>query len=264
MEFYRYAFLFLFGGVIGWIIELFFRRFVSQKKWVNPGFLTGPFLPLYGFGIVLFYFLCSLSWNEWIKIEWLAYLVEILTIGFLMTLLEYLAGIIFIKGLKIKLWDYSNRPGNIGGIICPLFSFIWFIAGILYLYLLHPLMVRLTNTLINSDNILVIATLIGFFLGILVLDFGYSMHLAARIRKAIKDSKLVLSWEKLKIYAQDKAIEMKKKAPRLFFFSEKISSLSTLAKEYADKIKESTKNKSHFNRNMDDKIKNDDGKNDKE
>lgn len=34
--------LFVIGSLIGWIIELFLRRFVSQKKWMNPGFLTGP------------------------------------------------------------------------------------------------------------------------------------------------------------------------------------------------------------------------------
>ncbi|MGN0035225.1 MAG: hypothetical protein ACI364_05820 [Coriobacteriales bacterium] len=34
-------------------MELFFRRFISsnnpQRKWINPGFLAGPYLPLYGF-----------------------------------------------------------------------------------------------------------------------------------------------------------------------------------------------------------------------
>ena len=47
--------LFAIGSLIGWIIELFFRRFVSQKKWMNPGFLTGPYLPIYGFGVLVLY-----------------------------------------------------------------------------------------------------------------------------------------------------------------------------------------------------------------
>ena len=33
------------------------------------------------------------------------------------TALEYVAGLIFIRGMKIKLWDYSDRWGNIQGII---------------------------------------------------------------------------------------------------------------------------------------------------
>lgn len=52
-------YLFFFGGVGGWVLELFFRRFFSganpERKWLNPGFLFGPCLPLYGFGTVLLF-----------------------------------------------------------------------------------------------------------------------------------------------------------------------------------------------------------------
>ena len=53
--------LFVIGSLLGWVIELLFRRFVSQKKWMNPGFLTGPYLPIYGFGVLLLYGVSNLS-----------------------------------------------------------------------------------------------------------------------------------------------------------------------------------------------------------
>ena len=43
--FVRLALIFVIGGSLGWVIELFFRRWV-HKKWVNPGFLVGRGLPL--------------------------------------------------------------------------------------------------------------------------------------------------------------------------------------------------------------------------
>lgn len=47
------AFLFFIGSMAGWGIEVVFRRFFSsanpERKWINPGFLSGPYLPLYGF-----------------------------------------------------------------------------------------------------------------------------------------------------------------------------------------------------------------------
>ena len=110
-----YLILFAIGGMCGWILELFFRRIV-HKKWINPGFLNGPFIPLYGFGVVILYFISDLSIAWYYK----AFLFLVL-----LTLIEYIAGIIFIKGMHIKLWDYSSRWGNIQGIICPLFSIIW-------------------------------------------------------------------------------------------------------------------------------------------
>lgn len=48
------AFLFFAGCLIGWGIEVIFRRFEPNnkaRKWINPGFLIGPYLPLYGFGL---------------------------------------------------------------------------------------------------------------------------------------------------------------------------------------------------------------------
>ncbi len=246
MEIYRYAFLFLLGGTIGWIIELFFRRFVSQKKWVNPGFLTGPFLPLYGFGTVGFYGMCSLPWKDWISISWLATITEILSIGVLMTLLEYVAGLIFIKGMKIKLWDYSHRWGNIQGIICPLFSIIWLVIGIIYLFLIHPVMVTISCAVIDDISSLATATIVGFFFGVLTLDFGYSMHLATKIRKAVADSKLVVDWERLKLAIQDYAKKRKEKSPIFFAFSTKVSDLSTIVKEYAERLKQTPKIKALY------------------
>lgn len=57
------AFLFFIGATTGWAIEVLFRRFLSsanpERKWINPGFCTGPYLPLYIWsGIVLALFDC--------------------------------------------------------------------------------------------------------------------------------------------------------------------------------------------------------------
>lgn len=41
------AFLFFVGSILGWGIELVFRRIVHHK-WINPGFCIGPYVPIYG------------------------------------------------------------------------------------------------------------------------------------------------------------------------------------------------------------------------
>ena len=43
--FYVYAFA-------GWIIETVYRS-LDRKRVVNPGFLNGPYLPLYGSGAII-------------------------------------------------------------------------------------------------------------------------------------------------------------------------------------------------------------------
>ena len=59
----KLCFLFFVGSVSGWVAELLFRRFLSsanpERKWINPGFCIGPYLPLYGVGLCLLYLIAA-------------------------------------------------------------------------------------------------------------------------------------------------------------------------------------------------------------
>ena len=170
--------LFAIGSLIGWIIELFFRRFVSQKKWMNPGFLTGPYLPIYGFGVLVLYAVSNIPLGITNQIADI--IVRILIIGVGMTVVEFIAGLIFIKGLKVKLWDYSDRKGNIMGIICPSFSLIWLVVGSLYYFLLNPFLVEGISWI--SEN-LIYTYFVGMVMGAMAVDFAYSIHLATKLKE---------------------------------------------------------------------------------
>ena len=170
--------LFVIGSLIGWIIELFFRRFVSQKKWVNPGFLTGPYLPIYGFGVLVLYAVSNIPLG--ITNQIVDIIVRILIIGVGMTVVEFIAGLIFIKGLKVKLWDYSDRKGNMMGIICPSFSLIWLVVGSLYYFLLNPFLVEGISWI--SEN-LIYTYFVGMVMGAMAVDFAYSIHLATKLKE---------------------------------------------------------------------------------
>ena len=113
------TFLFMVGSMFGWVLELFFRRFIStanpQRKWINPGFLTGPCLPLYGFGLVALFIMSLLPFvgrDITVRLEAEEITAAILAMGVVMTVIEFVAGLVFIKGLKVKLWDYSNERFN--------------------------------------------------------------------------------------------------------------------------------------------------------
>ena len=118
------ACLFFIGSVTGWVIELLFRNIVHHnKKWVNPGFCTGPYLPIYGFGLCTLYLLANLEQYGWITNPVWNKIVLFIAMAIGMTLIEYIAGLFCLKYFKVMLWDYSNLWGNIQGLVCPLFSF---------------------------------------------------------------------------------------------------------------------------------------------
>ena len=52
------AYLFFIGSTLGWVLELLFRNLTHKpEKLVNPGFCTGPWLPIYGFGLCVLFLL---------------------------------------------------------------------------------------------------------------------------------------------------------------------------------------------------------------
>lgn len=208
-------YLFMIGSIGGWILEVFFRRFVSAKKWINPGFLVGPILPLYGFGLsgmfVLTYYLDKINISSFP----LKCAIIVIILGFLMTLIEYITGLIFIKKMNIKLWDYSNRKGNIQGIICPLFSFFWLVICLIYYLFIHKYIQVIIDDLNSSDYSMFI---FGFFYGILFVDLIYSFNVSSKISKVAKDLNIVVRYEHLKVSISEQMKSIKEKASFLFPF----------------------------------------------
>lgn len=213
--FFNILFLFIFGSLGGWIIELFFRRFVSAKKWINPGFLVGPILPLYGFGLTGMYAVTYLFSKINISNEYLKSVIVILTLGLLMIIIEYITGIIFIKKMNIKLWDYSTRKGNIKGIICPLFSFFWLVLVAIYYLFVHKYMERI---IVNFNENIISLFALGFAYGILFVDIGFSFNLSSKIAKIAKDLDIVVKYEHLKVSISEQLKELKKKRSFIFPF----------------------------------------------
>lgn len=209
--------LFAIGGFGGFVLELFFRRYVSQKRWVKPGFLAGPFIPLYGFGMAMLYaFDAYIPWASISPWPWLNTVVEIIVLGISLTLIELVAGLIFVKGMKIRLWDYSKQWGNFMGLVCPLFSFFWLIGAALYVLLLGEPMVAFGGLL--AANYLSFTYPLGIFTGVLCIDLGYSLGVVKKLRSAIEDSRVVAHWEKTKVILRDYYKELKEKQSFLLPF----------------------------------------------
>lgn len=48
----------------------------------------------------------------------------------IITLLEFISGVIVNIWLDLNVWDYSHIPFNLMGQICPRFFFIWFVISL--------------------------------------------------------------------------------------------------------------------------------------
>lgn len=66
------------------------------------------------------------------------FIKSVIGCGFI-TAVEFVFGLIFNILLKRKIWDYSKIPLNIGGQICPLYSFFWFALSFVFIPLADKL-----------------------------------------------------------------------------------------------------------------------------
>lgn len=120
---------------LGWCTEVTYAYY-KQKKFVNRGFLNGPFCPIYGFGVVLVVFTLKDINN--------IFLVFILSI-IITSALEYLTGLVLESLFKCKWWDYSENFMNLKGRICLSFSIFWGIVCVFIIKCVHPIVCIIVN-----------------------------------------------------------------------------------------------------------------------
>ena len=206
------AFLFFIGCFLGWSLEVIYRRFSPanvSRRWINPGFLVGPYLPLYGFGLCALYLLANLENTSLIsEVTAGSKILLFIVMSLVMTLFEYIAGVIFIKGMKVKLWDYSNEKFNFQGIICLKFSIYWALLGAVYYFLIHP---HILHALQWFSNNLAFSFVVGLFFGVFAVDVVYSLGIVAKVRAFAKENDILVRYEELRQQIRQRSEENKEK-----------------------------------------------------
>ena len=229
--FLLYLFLFLMGAFLGYGLEVLFRRLFTARKWVNPGFMRGPWLPLYGFGVIVmftvvmlllaclpsFSFYNPLGCYDFLPKESGPSVADLLPISIMacsMVLLEFLAGLIFVKGFKVKLWDYSNMKGNIMGIICPQFNLIWLACAVVFYYGLNPFVYKAAiacfDYMFGGDGGAAhfgFIFFLGLVYGIMLIDFVSSAQVFVRVRNWARHSGLASRYDEMRLKYKEGALE---------------------------------------------------------
>ncbi|WP_299983374.1 HD domain-containing protein [Desulfobacula sp.] len=124
-------FSFCLFSIMGWILEVSYRS-LCAGRFVNPGFLKGPFLVLYGTGSLMLMG-CIFLFNLYD----VNFIIKIFTYFIAITGLELICGLTGTGLFNIRLWDYSDQFLHYKGHVCLKFSIYWvFLAfGFEYFFL---------------------------------------------------------------------------------------------------------------------------------
>ena len=174
-------------SVAGWIMETVSVS-IQKRKFVDRGFLIGPYCPIYGTGVVAITVLLKKYSDDVVA----TFFMSIIICG----ILEYMTSYFMEKIFKARWWDYTNRKFNINGRVCLQNLVIFGILGTFIVFVANPFLLKY----INMIPITTLHIILGIFSFIFLLDTIVSYKLIFELKdisRELKDNTIEIS-EKVK------------------------------------------------------------------
>ncbi len=152
MEHILYFFIYSF---FGWLCECLYCG-IPARRFINRGFLEGPYCPIYGFGALIVLYILQ-PFADRIVLLFLAGLV-------LTSVLEYITSYLMEKLFHSKWWDYSSRRLNINGRVCLRNSLMFGVLGVIVVRVIHPMVQMFLQQIPFAAQTITAIVLTGLFL----------------------------------------------------------------------------------------------------
>lgn len=165
----KYFLLFMIYSIAGWIMEVTCKS-IEAKKFINRGFMIGPYCPIYGWGAIAITILLHRYTDDWLVL----FLMSIITCG----VLEYATSYVMEKLFHARWWDYSRRKYNINGRVCLETLIPFGILGLIIMYITNPFILsHLTKVPESILNIIAIVLFVIF-----LIDGAISLKVVSNVR----------------------------------------------------------------------------------
>ena len=147
--------IFLIGSILGYGIEMIVGLVQNGHFVSRQGLLFGPFIQVYGVGLVAYYLVISnIRKKSYIKIFFITMLLG--------GIVEYLFSYLQETWFGTISWDYSNLLFNIHGRTSLLHCLYWGIGGVLFVRFILPLIRNLNGWCKNTNFRYITAFLVLF------------------------------------------------------------------------------------------------------
>ena len=148
---------FLLFLIIGHILESVVYLILNNDGY--SGIMYGPWTPVYGFGIILIIIIYNFIKKANLSCIKKGISIFILSM-ILLTLIEYIGGILIEYLFHKQLWSYTNLKFNIGRYVALEIAFIWGLCSIFYIYIIKPITDKIAKKIPKYITI----TLLVFFI----------------------------------------------------------------------------------------------------
>ncbi len=169
--FFAYAFL-------GWCIEVTLKYF-QFHRFINRGFLTGPWLPIYGSGAALI----TVAVKALTPLEssvGTTFIVSFILCG----VIEYMTSFVLEKRFHARWWDYSQKPMNLHGRVWIGNLVLFGLGGVLIVEVFNPLLLRLSEHM----SLLLRESLALVLLLVFAADYVMSHFVLKLVKTSVENS----------------------------------------------------------------------------
>lgn len=171
-----YFLLFISYAFLGWCMEVG-CKYVQFGKFINRGFLIGPYCPIYGWGAIAITILLKRYTYDPLVLFIMSTLV--------CSIIEYFTSYFMEKKYHARWWDYSSKKFNINGRICLETLIPFGILGLFIMYVTNPMLFKIYQSM--SEIVVNIISITLFI--IFIVDNIISSNIISSVN--VEGSKLV-------------------------------------------------------------------------
>ena len=184
----KYFLYFIIYSFLGWFMEVCVSLW-NKHKFINRGFLIGPYCPIYGWGSLAIILVVGKNTTDVLAVFLKAILI--------CSLLEYFTSYFMEKIYNVRWWDYSSKRFNINGRICLETMIPFGLLALLIIYVVHPVIIGIVGKLSYTALIVVASVIFVIYL----IDNIVSTYILFKIKGKIKSERKD-NTEKIKKYIE--------------------------------------------------------------
>ena len=172
-EVFKIFIIFMIGSIIGYIVEMIVALVQNGHFVSRQGLLYGPFTPVYGIGILVYYIFFKFVKTRNKGIVFISSMI-------LGGITEYLCSYIQEKAFGTISWDYSDWIFNINGRTTLIHCTYWGLAGLSYI---EPLIPKIEE-FVKNHKVKIMATSVAVFM---IFNIAISSMAAIRQKERLDD-----------------------------------------------------------------------------
>lgn len=232
--FYTLVLIFFIYSILGWIMEVILKYF-QYNRFINRGFLIGPYCPIYGTGAVAVTVISNIL-KDYDTSFGTIFLISFFACG----IIEYIVGYVLEKRFHARWWDYSQKPMNLNGRVWIGNLILFGIGGVFIEKIFNPYIL----SFINTFSLSALKTISMTIIIIMASNYIVSHFIIALLKEGVESSEKDKSEEiakEVRFLLENKSVFHKRiidAYPELVFRTEKVKARIEKIKEESEYIRE--------------------------